>query len=70
MADQDRDEGAAEVSDDAQLQEELAVRLADVNRLLAKKDKLNALKICLSNPPVGAKAPEIKVKEISPLPHY
>ena len=62
MADkEDRDDGGVAEVSDAQLQEEVAARLAEVNRLLTKKDKLNALRLCLSNPPVGAKAVEIKV---------
>ncbi len=46
---------------DAQLQEELTARNLTVTQFLNKKDKQNALIACLHNPPVTAKANEIKV---------
>ena len=54
------DEGDAEVSD-AQLSAEITARDTEVSGLLAKKDKLNALKVCLRTPPVLSKSEEVKV---------
>jgi len=42
-------------------EEELLLRNSQVEEFLGKKDKENALKICLSNPPVNSKSEDIKV---------
>ncbi len=46
---------------DLQLQEEVRVRAGEVAALLGRKDLQGALAAALKNPPVGAKAAEIKV---------
>lgn len=58
MADE---EGSSSVSD-AQFIEEIAARKSEVDKLLTRKDKAGALNLCLRNPPVGTKNPEIKVE--------
>jgi hypothetical protein len=54
------EEGEIEVSD-AQLSAEISARDTEVSGFLAKKDKANALKTCLRNPPLLSKSEEIKV---------
>ena len=58
MAD-DREDNV-EVGDDSQWLNEVVAREAEVSKLLQRKDKLNALKSALYNPPVSAKSSEIK----------
>lgn len=45
----------------AALRAEIASRASQVDTLLAKKDKINALNIALQNPPVSSKSDELKV---------
>lgn len=60
MAD-DKEDIQVETVSDTQLAAEVAAREAEVTKLLQKKDKVNALIAALYNPPVGAKAADIKV---------
>lgn len=46
---------------DSQLMAEISERDAQVTKLLGKKDKINALKVSLSNPPIAAKSIDVKV---------
>ncbi len=55
----DEEEGVGNL--DARYADEVAAREKEVERLLQKKDKINALITALSNPPVSAKDSEIKV---------
>mmetsp|Transcript_19095 Transcript_19095/g.26095 ORF Transcript_19095/g.26095 Transcript_19095/m.26095 type:complete len:122 (-) Transcript_19095:50-415(-) len=41
-------------------EEELLLRNSQVEECLSKKDKANALRICLDNPPVNSKSEDIK----------
>lgn len=54
------DEEGSTVSD-AQLLSEIKVRNTDVTNLINRKDKINAMKASLKNPPVQTKTPEVKV---------
>lgn len=55
------DEEAVIVVSDSQLSEDVASRRAEVDKLLAKKDKSAALFTALQNPPVLTKSGDIKV---------
>ncbi len=48
---------------DAQLMSEVTQRESEVKALLAKKDKKGALAKALQNPPIGAKAEQVKVTD-------
>lgn len=50
-----------DIGDDSQFLAEVSIREDQVNKLLQKKDKVNALITALYNPPVQAKSTEIKV---------
>ena len=55
------DEEAVAVVSDSQLTAEITSRKAEVDKLLAKKDKAAALFAALQNPPVATKNLDIKV---------
>ena len=57
MADEDE-----KVSNDVALLSEVQTRNAEVIKLLSKREKTQALVLSLSNPPLGTKSIEIKVK--------
>ena len=46
---------------DSQYAAEISARDAEVTALLARKDKVNALKVSIKNPPIASKSNEIKV---------
>ena len=56
------DEEGSTVSD-AQLLADIKSRNTDVTNLINRKDKINAMKACLKNPPVQTKTPEVKVNK-------
>ena len=47
--------------DDSTLLRQITARESEVDGYLAKKDKVNALKASLQNPPVDSKTSEVKV---------
>jgi hypothetical protein len=56
----DEIEGDGPVSD-TQLLEEINTRKVEVDKLLAKKNKAQALQLALQNPPITTKTAEVKV---------
>lgn len=51
----------ATVASDEQISKEIASKLREVDSLLQKKSKLQALTLSLKNPPAGSKSEAIKV---------
>ena len=56
----DEKDGAT-VASDEQISKEIATKLREVDSLLLKKSKLQALTLSLKNPPAGNKSETIKV---------
>ena len=52
--------------DDSTLLSQITAREGEVEGYLAKKDKVNALKTSLQNPPVDSKSSQVKVSNMKP----